>query len=322
MKTTILVLYQNIEDIDGMNLGMLMAQEKAATIGLKLDFMLRPTDQQFAGMPFENNVVGKGACIDPSGIVKATDKISLKYNIYCVVFDPKKVSAPQPTNPFMYPLLINDGTIVQIPVNWYSDLTKIPVKTFPEVFTSYFLHELCHAGYYLSGRSGFDITHSQLITDGWNTKSNIDWYLHLLEEMKPYWRFFTSDNQTTMEPYKYFKLNESTGNGHTVRELEPELMKIIDEARGIAGIPFRIGNGKRTVQENASIPGAAKNSAHLRGKAVDLSCKDNKSRMKMLWGLMQFREKLFIEIAGGHIHADTDSSIHEMGSVMWGDDSN
>lgn len=116
-----------------------------------------------------------------------------------------------------------------------------------------------------------------------------------------------------MQPkYKYFKDSEIKG-------LKPELVAILDQAREIAGVPFSIASGLRTPSQNTSAGGVA-NSSHLTGDAVDIQCTDNQKRSKMLWGLMHFRDKLFIEIAGRHIHVDIKASIHPLGSVMWGND--
>jgi hypothetical protein len=112
--------------------------------------------------------------------------------------------------------------------------------------------------------------------------------------------------------YKYFNEKESYN-------VSPDLMKILDQAREIAGVPFPITSGFRTKEQNEKA-GGVPNSAHTKGLAVDIQCTDNIKRQKMLWGLMHFRDKLFIEIAGRHLHIDMDSSIHAMGSVYWGND--
>lgn len=115
-----------------------------------------------------------------------------------------------------------------------------------------------------------------------------------------------------MSKYKYFSEKEIKGVKH-------EFVQILDQAREIAGVPFPITSGFRTLEQNKQA-GGVPNSAHTKGLAVDIQCTDNIKRQKMLWGLMQFRDKLFIEIAGRHLHVDIDSSIHAMGSVYWGND--
>lgn len=115
-----------------------------------------------------------------------------------------------------------------------------------------------------------------------------------------------------MKKYKYFSEKEIKGVKH-------EFVQILDQAREIAGVPFPITSGFRTLEQNKQA-GGVPNSAHTKGLAVDIQCTDNIKRQKMLWGLMQFRDKLFIEVAGRHLHVDMDSSIHAMGSVYWGND--
>lgn len=115
-----------------------------------------------------------------------------------------------------------------------------------------------------------------------------------------------------MKKYKYFSDKEIKG-------VNPEFVQILDQSREIAGVPFPITSGFRTKEQNEKA-GGVPNSAHTKGLAVDIQCTDNIKRQKMLWGLMQFRDKLFIEVAGRHLHVDMDSSIHAMGSVYWGND--
>lgn len=112
--------------------------------------------------------------------------------------------------------------------------------------------------------------------------------------------------------YKYFKDSE-------IVNLKPELVEMLDKARLLADTPFIINNGFRTPEQNAAIQGSAKNSAHMRGLAVDLQC-NNETRTKILYGLLNCRVPVFIEVAGGHIHVDIDSSIHPMGYTIWGND--
>jgi len=66
-----------------------------------------------------------------------------------------------------------------------------------------------------------------------------------------------------MGTYKYFSDNE-------VRGLQDAFVKKLDVARGLAGIPFVITSGFRTLAQNESIIGAVPDSSHLKGLAVDL----------------------------------------------------
>ena len=95
--------------------------------------------------------------------------------------------------------------------------------------------------------------------------------------------------------------------------LDLKLVAMLDEARDIAGVPFVITSGKRTEAENSGAQGV-KNSAHIRGLAVDLQCLDATSRFFMLVGLIQagFRR---VGCYDRHLHADCDESLPQ--NVTW-----
>lgn len=63
--------------------------------------------------------------------------------------------------------------------------------------------------------------------------------------------------------WKYFKPEEVEG-------LDEEFVAKLDQARHIAGIPFKISSGLRTLATNQSIIGASPDSAHLQGLAIDI----------------------------------------------------
>lgn len=115
--------------------------------------------------------------------------------------------------------------------------------------------------------------------------------------------------------WKYFIPGEFTNSEHThtVAELNPVLVDMLDKSRGLAGVPFVITSGFRTQVEDDAIPGSAKNSAHIRGLAADIACTDS-NRQIILNAVYNCGVKVFTEDCPSHIHIDIDGSIHTLGT--------
>ena len=96
---------------------------------------------------------------------------------------------------------------------------------------------------------------------------------------------------------KWFKDSEVVG-------LDPELVRMLDEARTFARVPFEITSGFREGDDKS----------HGRGLAVDLACVSSYRRMKVVSGLMLagFRR---IGVYDRHVHADIDKKLPE--DVLW-----
>lgn len=101
---------------------------------------------------------------------------------------------------------------------------------------------------------------------------------------------------TTNKKYKYFTPKE-------VRGLHPELVTLLDTARGLAKTPFVITDGLRKKKAGYGVS----NSAHHKGLAVDLRCRSSRPRFLMLKALIAvgFRR---IGIYDRHIHVDISKS--------------
>lgn len=125
-------------------------------------------------------------------------------------------------------------------------------------------------------------------------------YQEALRRLKPYMDIL--NNEKIM--YKYFKEKEIVG-------LKPELVRMLDKARGIANTPFIITSGFRTPEHNKEV-GGVENSSHIKGLAVDISV-TTKTRQNILRGLLNCGIPVFIEDCPKHIHVDIDSSIHSLG---------
>lgn len=103
-----------------------------------------------------------------------------------------------------------------------------------------------------------------------------------------------------MNKYTYFKDKEIVG-------LKPELVQMLDKARGIAGVPFIITSGFRTPEHNAEV-GGVDGSSHTTGEGVDLLIKDGISGGKILLALVQVGFKRFGFYKDGHLHCDIDNT--------------
>lgn len=119
---------------------------------------------------------------------------------------------------------------------------------------------------------------------------------------------------------KYFKLSEfdcpfEEGSGS---KMKPEFLELLDEAREIAGIPFKITSGYRTKEYNEDLIRrnykASKNSSHLKALASDISVKDSKSRF-IVFNSLLLAGFTRIGIADTFIHVDLDTDKTQ--NVIW-----
>ena len=106
---------------------------------------------------------------------------------------------------------------------------------------------------------------------------------------------------------KYFKIEEfdspdEVGSGANMCK---NFLKMIDEAREIADIPFKINSGMRSKAWNERVGGRL-GSSHLKGCAADVHCNNSANRSKIVTALIQagFRR---IGIAETFIHTDCDN---------------
>jgi|TARA_R110001583_G_scaffold12693_3_gene56063 zinc D-Ala-D-Ala carboxypeptidase len=88
----------------------------------------------------------------------------------------------------------------------------------------------------------------------------------------------------------------------------------LDEARAIADTPFIITSGYRTPEHNAKVGGRINSSSHLKGVAVDISCRNSSDRAKILKGLFTVGLGRRVGIAKGFIHVDMDM---DKPSAIW-----
>ena len=87
--------------------------------------------------------------------------------------------------------------------------------------------------------------------------------------------------------------------------MDNAFLQMLDDARGIAGIPFNITSGYRTKNRNKLVGGVA-NSSHLVGKAADISVQSGNERYIIINALIKAGFKR-IGVAKTFIHCDNDS---------------
>lgn len=118
----------------------------------------------------------------------------------------------------------------------------------------------------------------------------------------------------------HFKLSEFDspdlpGSGE---KMDKEFLFMLDRARHMAGVPFKINSGYRTKAHHEKLAKlgypTAKNSAHLSGYAADIHCADNKARFLIIEALIEVGFNR-IGIAKTFIHVDNDPGKPE--ETVW-----
>lgn len=104
---------------------------------------------------------------------------------------------------------------------------------------------------------------------------------------------------------RYFTEQEFTRVGCRMDQMDPELLRKLDAARKVAGVPFVITCALRSREDDIR-KGRSGNSAHVRGRAVDVACTGSKQRYIILAAALQVGFKR-IGIGKRFIHLDIDT---------------
>lgn len=118
----------------------------------------------------------------------------------------------------------------------------------------------------------------------------------------PIWKEYPNQTFPNFKPYE-FDSPDAPGSG---MNMHLSTLQMLQQARTIAGIPFKINSGYRTKAHNAKV-GGVKNSSHTRGYAIDIAT-TTATQPKIIAALRSagFRR---IGIYKSFVHADNDPSL-------------
>tara|TARA_R100001369_G_scaffold79958_1_gene110119 strand:- start:817 stop:1167 length:351 start_codon:yes stop_codon:yes gene_type:complete len=88
--------------------------------------------------------------------------------------------------------------------------------------------------------------------------------------------------------------------------MDATFLQMLDDARGIAGIPFTINSGYRTKEHNEKVGGVS-NSSHLVGKAADIKVGSGSERYIILDSLIKAGFKR-LGVGQTFLHCDNDET--------------
>ena len=275
MKITI--LQNQIKNDAIIKTGISKAVELLKSIGITTEVTYKTVNLPLAPVVFNPTMSG----VNYQPILNAIDGSE---DIVCLIYNADGI-IPKPTNPATFHIKKGNTIPMEIPEFWFGG--------YANVLAQFFLHELAHSESFRYGKP--DYTHEQfnpMWNGQWNQKSNEEYYLFLLKGLVP----ITPPIIIPVTKYKYFKPNEVVG-------LKPELVSLLDKARGLAGIPFVITSGYRNVNKNDEV-GGVEDSSHTKGEAVDLRARNSNEHFIITKALFQVG---FIRISRKypfHIHTD------------------
>ena len=124
-------------------------------------------------------------------------------------------------------------------------------------------------------------------------------------------------NQSPPRSIKYFDISEfdSPDDTDSGDNMDINFVRKLDEAREIAGIPFKVNSGYRTPFHNTKV-GGVKDSSHIKIPccAVDIKAEDSRTRFLIISAAIQAGINR-IGIGENFIHLDAD--ITKSQDVTW-----
>lgn len=99
----------------------------------------------------------------------------------------------------------------------------------------------------------------------------------------------------------------------SLQDMDQRTMDRLDHARDLAGIPFILNSAYRSSAWDLE-KGRTGSGAHTRGRAVDIRCRTNATRLKVVVALLAAGFSR-IGIADTFIHADDDETLTQ--DIIW-----
>lgn len=98
-----------------------------------------------------------------------------------------------------------------------------------------------------------------------------------------------------------------------IEQMDPEFLELMDRVRDSAGIPLVINSAYRSKAWEL-LRGRSGNSAHTKGKALDVRCNTSGNRYLIVRAALQCGIRR-IGVARTYVHLDNDTSLPQ--GVIW-----
>lgn len=115
------------------------------------------------------------------------------------------------------------------------------------------------------------------------------------------------------EEYRFFNQSDFNCKCCGFNNISFSFVSVLDRARGLAGIPFKVISGTRCEKHNKKV-GGSPTSSHLIGKAADIEVANSANRYQMVRALLIAGFER-IGIGRDFIHVDNDAS--KVQKVIW-----
>lgn len=116
----------------------------------------------------------------------------------------------------------------------------------------------------------------------------------------------------------YFKMEEfdQPGLPGSHKNMDINLLMILDNMRHRSQIPYKITSAYRSPEYNSKLKNASKNSAHTKGKAVDISAPDSKTKYSIIEAALHFGIQR-VGVGSNFVHIDIEEEPDKTTKVIW-----